>query len=326
MPTSKILENKRTNSFQTVLLIIAMGALLSLTGFTLMGVWGMIGALCVLAFGTFFTKRASAAMILRMYKAAPIQYQQAPQLVEMFQELCKRAELEHQPGLFYIPSRLPNAFACGNPGKECVAVTDGLLRIMNSRELAGVLAHEVAHIMNGDLRVMGTADSISRTVSMLSRFGIMMMIFSFSGNMFGVETLRMVGAGLLLFFAPTLVVLLQLAVSRTREFNADQGAAQLTHDPMGLASALQKLERISGGNRGLLDRILKPGQKRAQPAMLRTHPPTDERIEKLTELVEPQPKEEIQYIEPSNRRRVPVQIVPKVKRKPRYHWASGLWH
>jgi heat shock protein HtpX len=137
----------------------------------------------------------------------------------------------------------------------------------------------------------------------------------------------MIGAGSLLFFAPTIVVLLQLAVSRTREFNADQGAAELTHDPMGLASALQKLERVSGGNRGILDRILKPGQKRAQPAMLRTHPPTDERIEKLAELVEHQPaQQEIEYIEPSSRRRVPVSIKPKVKRPARYHWASGLWH
>ena len=326
MPTAKIRENKRSNLLQTVFLITAMGGLLALTGFMLMGWVGMIAAMGVLLFGILFTKRASAAMVLKMYKAKPIQYHQAPQLMDLFKELCDRAKLDSEPGLFYIPSRLPNAFACGVPGKESVAITDGLLRMLNPRELSGVLAHEVAHIMNDDLRVLGTADTISRTISMLSRFGMMLMLFSFSGTLIGAEPFRMIAAGLLLFFAPTIVVLLQLAVSRTREFNADQGAAELTGDPQGLSSALQKLERLTGNNTGILERILKPGQKRAQPAMLRTHPPTQERVDKLNELVKEIANPEQNGSLKSSQHRMPILIQPKIKRRPKYHWVSGLWH
>lgn len=329
MPQSKFQENRASNQLHTWLLMLAMTALLSLSGYALMGTWGLVAAIGLLVFGVFFTKRASAALVLRLYKAQPIQPHQAPGLVQMFDELCRRAELDSQPTLHYIPTRLPNAFACGTGNKTAVAITDGLLRILNARELAGVLAHEVAHIMNDDLRVMGTADSISRTTSMLSRFGVMLILFSFSGSMFGSGSLQMILAGLLLFMAPTGMILLQLAVSRTREFNADLGAAQLTGDPHGLASALKKLERMSGGNKGIFEKILRPGEKRAQPAMLRTHPPTPERVEKLMELVDHELVKQAARIQPPEtpRRRIVVQQQqPRLRRKPGYHWVSGLWH
>ena len=142
----------------------------------------------MLAFGVLFSRKASVAVILRMYKASPINYQQAPQLVDLFDELCRRAGLQEAPHLFYIPSRLPNAFAVGTGESASVAVTDGLLRMMNSRELAGVLAHEIAHVVNGDIRVMTTADAITRATSMISRMGLFAMMFSFGGMVFGSST------------------------------------------------------------------------------------------------------------------------------------------
>lgn len=322
MPNQTIDRNQFVNQLHTVLLFAAMAGVLGLTGFLLLGAWGLIAALTILVFGIFFSARASAAVILRMYKASPIEHHQAPQLVELFDELCRRANLQRSPHLFYIPSRLPNAFAVGTGKSASVAVTDGLLRMMNSRELAGVLAHEIAHVVNGDIRVMTTADAITRTTSMISRLGLFAMLFSFGGMVLGSSTFNFLLGGLLMFFAPTIVILLQLAVSRTREFNADLGSAELTNDPAGLASALSKLARPKP--KGILGRILNPGLRRKEPSMLRTHPPTEERVERLMELVKlAQERQEVQIA--SDARRIAPADQPRIRKRPRYHITTGIW-
>ncbi len=322
MPQQTIDRNQFVNQFQSVLLLIAMAGVLGLTGFLMLGFWGFIGALGLLAFGVLFSRKASVAVILRMYKASPINYQQAPQLVDLFDELCRRAGLQEAPHLFYIPSRLPNAFAVGTGESASVAVTDGLLRMMNSRELAGVLAHEIAHVVNGDIRVMTTADAITRATSMISRMGLFAMMFSFGGMVFGSSTLNFLLGGLMMFFAPTIVIMLQLAVARTREFNADLGSAELTNDPAGLASALSKLERPKP--KGILGRILNPGMRRKEPSMLRTHPPTEERVKRLMELVQLAQKRKDTHIA-SGARRLAVEDRPRVRKRPRYHITTGIW-
>ena len=323
MPQQTIDRNQFVNHLHSVLLLIAMAGVLGLTGFLLLGPWGLIAALGILMFGIFFSGRASAAVLLRMYKASPISYDQAPQLVELFDELCRRAGLKESPHLFYIPSRLPNAFAVGTGKSASVAVTDGLLRMMNSRELAGVLAHEIAHVVNGDIRVMTTADAITRTTSMISRMGLFAIVFSFGGMMFSSNTLNFLLGGLMMFFAPTLVIMLQLAVSRTREFNADLGSAELTHDPAGLASALSKLDRPKP--KGLLGRIFNPGHRRKEPSMLRTHPPTEERVERLMELVKlAQDRQQGGQIAAALKR-VAIEGRPRVRKRPRYHVTTGIW-
>ena len=299
-----------------------MAVVLGLTGFLLLGPWGLFLAMGILVFGVFFSRRASAAVILRMYKASPIDYDQAPQLLDLFNELCRRAGLQESPRLFYIPSRMPNAFAVGTGKSASVAVTDGLLRMMNSRELAGVLAHEIAHVVNGDVGVMTTADAITRTTSMISRMGLFAMVFSF-GMIFSSGTLYFMLGTLVMFFAPTLVIMLQLAVSRSREFNADLGSAELTHDPAGLASALSKLDRPKP--KGFLGRILNPGPRRKEPSMLRTHPPTEERVERLMELVKlAQDKQQDSRIAAAHKR-VTIEGRPRVRKRPRYHVTTGIW-
>lgn len=322
MPTEEFIQNRTSNQVQTFLLILAMTGLLGLTGFLILGWFGFLTALGLLIVGILFSKQASAAMVLRLYKARPIGRQQAPQMVQMFEELCRRANLGFQPTLHYVPSRMPNAFACGTGNDAGVAITDGLIRMLNSRELAGVLAHEIAHIRNDDLRVLGTADAISRTVSFLSRIGFFLVLLSISGTLFGDGFLGPMIAGILLFIAPTAVVLLQLAVSRTREFNADLGAAELTHDPDALASALLKLEKLSQ-HHGLIDQIFSPGRRRSQPAMLRTHPATDERVERLMSLGIQPPRIDLP---PQPSHRVLVRRWPRIEQRPAYHWMSGLWY
>jgi len=312
-----------SNTLHTILLILALAILAGFVGFVLGGRMGLIGAVLLTIFGFAAGSRASAALVLRMYKAQPIHPTQAPQLFEIYNELCRRAELSPYPKLYYIPTRMPNAFAVGVGKSSAVAVTDGVIRMMNPRELAGILAHEITHVQCRDTSVLGVADIFSRTISVMSRIGLMMMFFSFS-SFFGKSAASFWITGAILFFSPTVAVMLQLALSRTREFNADRGAAELTGDPYGLASALKKLDRMAKG--GMLQKILRPGMRRQQPAMLRTHPPTEDRVSALMEVAnELEAKESLpDEMIPASRRIAPVEQ-PRVRQKPRYRFLSGIW-
>ncbi len=320
-----MLSNKdSSNTVHTILLIGAMAVLAGLVGFFLGGKFGLIGAVLLTLFGLATGSRVSASLVLRMYKAQPIHPHQAPQLFEIYNELCRRADLSPYPKLYYIPTRMPNAFAVGLGNSSAVALTDGILRMMNPRELAGILAHELTHVRCRDTSVLGVADIFSRTISALARIGLIMMFLSF-GSVAMKSGIPFWTTGAILFFSPTIAVMLQLALSRTREFNADRGAAELTGVAHGLASALKKLDRMTEG--GMLQRIMRPGMRRQQPAMLRTHPPTEDRIAALLEVAQelaadiPLPDSML-----PEERRIPAPAdQSRVREKPRYHFVSGIW-
>ena len=317
-------SNDSTNTLHTILLISSMAVLAGFVGFVLGGKFGLICAVLLTLFGLAAGSKASAALVLRMYKAQPMHPQQAPQLFAIYNELCRRAELSPYPKLYYLPTRMPNAFAVGVDDSSAIALTDGIIRMMNPRELAGILAHEITHVQCRDTSVLGVADIISRTISALSRVGLLMMFF---GSMTTKSAVLFWITGGILFFSPTVAVMLQLALSRTREFNADRGAAELTGDAHGLATALKKLDRlVQKQSEGVLGKILRPGMKRQQPAMLRTHPPTDDRIAALMKVAEKIESRESLTPEllPNDRRMAPVDR-PKVRQKPRYRFLSGLW-
>ena len=299
-----------------------MTALASVIGWLLLGQFGVVLAIGLTVFGLLFGQRASAAIVLRMYKAKPLQPHESPELFGIYETLCQRANLNPLPVLHYIPSRMPNAFAVGYGKDAAVAVTDGILRMMNSREIAGILAHELTHVRCHDTKVMGIADMVSRTIAMLSRMGLFMMIFSFPAMIAG-GGLKFLITGALLFFAPAGAIMLQLALSRTREFNADRGAAELTRDPMGLASALAKLERKAP--RGLWEKIFKPARPQQQPAMLRTHPPTDDRIAELKEMAAAIGNVAASETVPQFRHFQVEDAKPRVRKPPAYHWLMGFW-
>ncbi|MEM9410613.1 MAG: zinc metalloprotease HtpX, partial [Planctomycetota bacterium] len=260
--------------------------------------------------------------------------QQAPALFQAFHQLAKKANLKNMPSLYYVPTRMPNAFATGHGKNAAVAVTDGLLRMMSPREMEGILAHELAHLMHRDTKVMALADTISRITSTASRIGFFLILVSgFAALFSNTFNFYYIAAFGILFVSPTLMILMQLALSRSREFNADLGAIQLTGDALGLASALNKLERLS--QRGSFwQRIFSPGQKRAQPALLRTHPPTQERIKRLLEH-EPESQTPKQSNLSHNLRPTPIPIqqprklviqMPRVRTRPKYRISSGMWH
>ncbi len=272
-------SHRGLNRLQTLLLLGLMTGYAALVSWLL---WGPDGLWFVLAWSAvllFLSPQSTARWVLRMYGARPIPKDQAPQYHQALTVLAARAKLPSVPSLWWVPSPMVNAFAVGRRDASAIAVTDGLLRTMSPRELVAVLAHETAHIAHGDLLVMSLADVISRITSAMSFVGLVLILVSlpqaFSGGEVHWWPL------ILLALAPQVNLLAQLGLSRTREFDADLTAAQLTDDPQGMASALVKLERIE---RGLLRRIFLPGQGLPEPSWLRTHPTTRERVQRLLDL------------------------------------------
>lgn len=271
------------NRFQTLLLIVVLLAISLLAGGLLLGADGMWLALAVTAFALLFEPIAAWRLTLQLYRARPILPAEAPQLWQAMQLLAERAELPAVPVLYYIPSPVVNAFAVGRAKRSVIAVTDGLLSGLTLRELAGVLAHEMAHIAHGDLRVMGLADYISRLTYLFSVAGQLFLMFSIPWLLLGGYSLTINWlALLLLLLAPHLALLVQLGLSRIREYDADLSAAALTGDPIGLASALVRIERASGSWLS----VLLPGWGNPEPSWLRTHPSTEERVRRLRQLAE----------------------------------------
>jgi heat shock protein HtpX len=175
-----------------------------------------------------------------------------------------------------------NAFTTGTPRQAAIGLSDGLLRRMERRELAAILAHELMHIVNQDIRMMAFADLTSRVTGFFSLAGQILLLINLPLFMFTEASLPW-GPILLLLLAPTISALVQLALSRNREYEADRGAAEISGDPLALASALSKME---GPHKRWLEQILLPGPRIPEPSLLRTHPPTEERIRRLQELAE----------------------------------------
>lgn len=279
-----LLEGRRhrwLNTVHTWLLAGGSLLLLAVTAFVFAGPFGVVVALAFGAFAVAAIGRVSPQMVLTMYKAQPVGRAEFPAGVAIVEELARRAGLPAVPQLHVVPSRMMNAFAVGRRDGSAIAITDALARRLSQRELAGVLAHEISHIAHEDLRVMAFADVVARYTSIMSTIGIFSLLLNLAGLAGGyAEPVPWLGV-IVLIVAPTIGGLLQLALSRTREFDADLGAAMLTGDPDGLASALQKLEREQGR---MWEQMMLPGNRNPQPSALRSHPPTDQRVARLMRL------------------------------------------
>lgn len=301
--------------FQTLAILILMSALFGLLGYLIFGATGLIIAL-LLAMAIFASSpKISPRLILRMYGARLLTYAEAPALYDLVAKLSHRAGVENSPRLYYIPSSILNAFSVGSPADSAIALTDGLLRHLSWREIAGVMGHEVGHVRHNDLWIYAVADILTRITSALSLFGQLLIVL-YLPVLFISQTRIPFLFILLLIFAPTLSMLMQLALSRTREFAADLAAVELTGDPAGLASALQKMEQYQ---RSLWDTLLLPGRKVPEPSALRTHPQTDKRVERLQSLAYGQP-----FAHDRTAAVLPGHI-PAVEHPPRWHWFRP-WH
>ncbi|EHH6288677.1 M48 family metalloprotease [Escherichia coli] len=300
------------NRLQTALLVLTLPGIAAVAGSLLLGDGGLWLALAAAGFTLLLEPATASGLTLRLYGARPLYPDEAPDLWAVLRELAARAGLPAVPVPHYVPSGVVNAFATGSKHHAAIALTDGLLRSLTPRELTGVLGHEIAHIANEDLRVMGLADSISRLTHLLALLGQLAIVLSLPALLLGVAEVNW-PALLLLAVAPQLALLAQLGLSRVREFDADRLAAELTGDPHGLASALAKIERVSRSWRAWL----LPGWGNPEPSWLRTHPATAERIERLLELAPPPAMPPF----PSAR------FVPEVTVSPRPpRWRTGgLW-
>jgi heat shock protein HtpX len=283
------------NNVKTVLLLGTLSGLLLLGGEYLggrQGLWmGLMLAVTMNAVGYFFSDKIA----LKMYGAQPVteteNYEVYRRLFPMVQSLCQRMGIPN-PKLWVIPEESPNAFATGrNPQHASVAVTVGILRLMEDRELEGVVAHELGHVRNRDILISSVAATLAAAITFLAR-----MAFWFGPRNGDDEEGGNAFAGLfMLFLAPIAAMLIQFAISRTREFAADATAAKYTGNPYGLASALGKLE--SWSRRIPMDAspatahmfIVKPFSGGSMMRLFSTHPPTSDRIARLQAMAVPAP-------------------------------------
>lgn len=271
--------HKQRNLLHTVLLLGGMFLLLVALCNSLFGGNGLLMVVILIAMLLLFTPRASAWLTLRLYRARQLSFAEAPGLYRIVESLSQRAGVDRHPVLFYLPTATPNAFAMMERDQPLIAVTDGLLRLLNRDELAAVLAHEVSHIRNGDLQVMMIAEMIVRLTASLASTGWLMLILLLPLWLVAGVTIPFT-ALLLLLSAPLLSMLLQRALSRTREFDADLDAVGITGRPAALASALVKLEQTSG--RWWYRMLPWPGH--GGSGLLLTHPATEERVARLRDL------------------------------------------
>jgi len=311
------IAHQRRNTLHTWVMIAGSAALMALIAYSIFGGSGVVWAIILTAFGLWQAGRISPKIVLRLYKARELRAEEVPQLHQLMRELTKRADLPAVPHLYYVPSRMMNAFAVGKTDDAAIAVTDGLIRNLTLRQLTGVLAHEISHIRNGDLTVMALGDVLSRLTGTLSTFGLLIgvpaAILSTGGAVPWMAIIALVAA-------PTIGGLLQLALSRTREYDADLDAAGLTGDPEGLASALQTLEQKQGG---MWEQLVLPGSRSPQPSLLRSHPKTPDRVARLRSLKAKSPP---LVTHPDVQVRPTQSIVPPV-RGPRINIGRmGVWY
>jgi heat shock protein HtpX len=271
-------EQVHHNRLDTVLLI---GGIALLTGLTAAQFFGWLGAVAaVMLAGSigYVAPHVPAIAVMRLYRASPVDPRTGGELYLMLNELTLRSGLQRAPALYVVPSLALNAFSAGEETNAAIALTEGLLRALDLRETAGVIAHEFSHIVNRDLRIMALADVMSRYLQVLSWVALVLVLIYLPSYLAGDHRIPWLGL-LLLYLAPSLGSLLQLALARTREFDADREAARLTGDPEGLAKALTKIERYQGH---FWEDLIFPGARRVPvPSMLRTHPETEERVKRM---------------------------------------------
>lgn len=243
-PRTALLQHRWLNRLQTGLLVLTLVGIAAAAGRLPFGEGCLWLALFAIAGALLLEPVAASALSLRLYRVRALHPQEAHKMWALLRELPARAGLPATPVPHYVPSAVVNAFATGSKQEASIALTDGLLRSLSPRELAGVLVHEVAHIANEDLRVMGLADSDSRLTSLLALMGQIAIQLSLPAQLVGAAEVYWPGL-LLLAASPQLALLAQLGLSRVREFDADRLAAELTGDPQGLASVLAKIERVS---------------------------------------------------------------------------------
>ena len=276
------------NWLKTSMLMAAIVALFALIG-SLMG--GQSGMLIALTFALVMNLGAywfSDKLVLRMYNAREVDALTAPELHTMVEDLARYANLP-MPKVYIIEEDSPNAFATGrNPDNAAVAATTGLLRLLTARETRGVMAHELAHVMHRDILISTVSATMAGAISALANFALF-----FGGRDGGGRAVNPVVGILIMILAPVAASLIQMAISRAREFEADRAGAEISQDPEALASALQKIDHYARGiafpaaerhPETAQMMIMNPLSGRGIAGLFSTHPCTQERVMRLRQM------------------------------------------
>jgi len=276
------------NGFKTVILMTAMMVLFILVGNIIGGQSGMMIAFVLALAMNFGSYWFSDKIVLSMYGAKQITREDAPQLFDSVERLSMKAGLP-MPKVYIMENPTPNAFATGrNPNNGAVAVTTGIMRLLNKEELDGVIAHELAHIKNRDILVATIAATLVGTITYIAQFA---MFFGGGRSDDREEGTNPIVAILMLILAPIAAMLIQMAISRSREYMADEGGAEISGKPLALASALNKLQHgndvvpmRNAGQSSAHMFIVNPLHGGGVMKLFSTHPPIKERMERLQEI------------------------------------------
>ena len=273
------------NLLKTAVLMAAITALFMALGSFVGGQQGMMIALVVALGLNFFSYWFSDKLVLKMYGAREVDESSAPQFYSMIRELAQRAQLP-MPRVYVIDEAAPNAFATGrNPEHAAVAATTGIMQVLSARELRGVMAHELAHVKNRDILISTVSATMAGAISMLANFAIF-----FGGRDSEGRSTNPIAGFAVAMLAPLAASLIQMAISRSREFEADRGGAELSGDPHALASALEKIHAYARGTpMAAAERnpataqmmIVNPLFGGGLSNLFSTHPATEERVQRL---------------------------------------------
>ena len=277
------------NNIKTLFLLVALTALMIFMGNLIGGQQGMIVAFIMAMGMNFFSYWFSDKMVLRMYNAQEVEPAQAPELHQIVEELAREAGVP-KPRVYIIPTESPNAFATGrNPEHAVVAVTQGILRLLTPTELKGVLGHEMGHVLHRDILIQTVAATLAGAIMIVANMAQWGAMSGAGSSREGEEGGGMGNLGLLVMaiMAPFAAMLIQMAISRSREYLADEAGARFTHNPDSLASALEKLAygvqaapmQASPATEPLF--IVNPLTGGGLMSLFSTHPPIEERIARL---------------------------------------------
>ena len=274
-------RQRRANRVQSATILLTLIGLAALNGLLIGGADGLVLAAGLAAVFLIVSATAGDEVFVRAYGAVRATPGIAPDLLHVLSELARRAGLPHTPTLYIVPSPVLQALAAGSRRAPAIAVTSGLLHALPAREVAAVLAHEVAHIRHGDTFLMRLAAAAGIMTHAMATTGLFLLLAHLPALQVANGAVPW-AAIVLLLGAPVVSDLLQLSLSRRREFLADAGAVELTGDPVALANALRRLQALQGDD---WERFASRGWRWLH--WLRTHPTTQERVERLAELVAP---------------------------------------
>jgi heat shock protein HtpX len=271
---AQMTRHRHKSRVMVVALLGTITAVLLLSANLIAGPNGMVVAAALVAVGILSAQRVAPALVMQMFNAKRVEPHDWPEAYNTVNALRQRADIGAMPQLYCLPGAKLMAFSTGSKEQPVIALSMGALQHLSSRELHGIVAHELAHVASGDMTLLMMSEVMARLTRTFATLGLLLAIWLAIASEARVPLITII----ILAVAPTAVSLLQLALSRNREYDADDYAADLTDDPAGLASGLEKIEREQTA---MWRRLFQPYMRGDMPTLLRTHPRTADRVARL---------------------------------------------